>query len=229
MPVITISRQYGSLGDEIGRDVAQRLGLRFVDHDIIDEVAQRLGVSAESLDKRDERSGRLVGELVRTMQQFYPATLAPRMDADDSGVEEAAYLQMIRQVLWEVARTNQAVILERGSPFILAHHPEIVHVLVMAPLEIRVERVMAAESLDHQQAVQRIQHVDDDRSRYVRHFYHANWLDMANYDLIVNTGHFTQFQAVSLICTAAFPTAESDIQTQAEGGGTITAKGESVE
>ncbi|GAC1320812.1 MAG: cytidylate kinase-like family protein [Chloroflexota bacterium] len=202
MPVITIARQYGSLGDEIGKDIASRLGLRLVDNDIIVDVAQRLGVPVASLSQRDERGGRLVSDLVKTMQRLYPATLVPRGAAETPDVEEASFLQVIRQVLWEVARDNQAVIVGRASTFILAQHPDIVHLLVVAPLEIRIERVMAAENLDQQQAAQRIDQVDNERTRYIRHFYRANWLDVNNYDLVVNTGHFSQLQAVSLLCTA---------------------------
>src|SRR5947209_14306674 len=133
MPVITISRQFGSLGDEIARDVAERLSLRLVDQDIINEVAQRLGVPPEQVPERDERyAPNIVLDLVRTMRSLYPATIAPTPESDE--VDEAAYLQVIRQVIWEVARSGNAVILGRGAPFILESHPEVLHVLLAAPL-----------------------------------------------------------------------------------------------
>ena len=203
MPVITISRQHGSLGDEIGREVADRLGLRLVDQDVINEVAERLGVPPESVSERDQREGSLVSELVRRMRLLYPATLAPQPTSDKPQLDEAAYLQVIREVVWEVTRSNDAVIIGRGSTFILPHHPEIVHTLLVAPLEVRVERIMAAEGLDQHSALQRIKQVDDNRARYIRHFYQAKWLDLKHYDLIVNTGHFSQVRAVGIICAAA--------------------------
>lgn len=204
MPVITISRQYGSLGDEIGKEVADRLHMRFVDQAVIGEVAQRLGVSSRAAANRDERGKTLVADLVRTMRLLYPATLSPQ-PSESAEVDEASYLQVIRQVIWEVARSNDAVIVGRGSTFILEKHPEILHVLMVAPLEIRVERIMAAEGLDHQHAIQRIKQMDDDRSRYIRHFYGTNWLDLNHYDLVLNTGHFTPLRAASLICDAVAP------------------------
>ncbi len=205
MPVITISRQYGSLGDEIGKEVAERMGLRFVDQEIINEVARRLDVSPAAAAAPDEREGSVVSELVHTMRLLYPATPMPQPSQENPELDEAAYLQVIREVIWEVARTNDAVIVGRGGAFILPKHPDILHVLMVAPLEVRVERVMAAEGLDQQRAAQRVKHVDSNRARYVRHFYHANWLDLAHYDLVVNTGHFSQVRAVSLICAAAAP------------------------
>jgi cytidylate kinase len=202
VPVITISRQYGSLGDEIGREVAERLNLRFVDQEIINEVARRLDVSPKAASVPDEREGSVVSELVHTMRMLYPATPLPQPSQENQELDEAAYLQVIREVIWEVARTNDAVIVGRGGAFILPKHPDILHVLMVAPLEVRVERIMAAEGLNQERAAQRVKHVDGNRGRYVRHFYHANWLDLAHYDLVVNTGHFSQVRAASLICAA---------------------------
>jgi cytidylate kinase len=200
MPVITVSRQYGSLGDEIAQDVAARLQLRLVDQDMINEVAQRLGVSPATVTGGDERGSNVVTDLVRTMRRLYPATLTP--STDDPEVDEASYLQVIRQVIWEVARSADAVIMGRGASFILESHPEVLHVLFVAPLHVRTERVMAAEGLQHEEAVRRIKEVDAKRARYVRHFYRTNWLDVSHYDLVIGTGHFSQLSAVNLICSA---------------------------
>ncbi|MBV9281071.1 MAG: cytidylate kinase-like family protein [Chloroflexi bacterium] len=205
MPVITVSRQYGSLGDEIGKEVASRLGLRFVDYEVINEVASRLGVPLSSVSEREEREGSIVSELVQTMRRLYPATLLPQPTEDKPELDEASQLQMIREVIWEVARTNDALIVGRGGAFILPRHPTTLHVLVTAPAEIRVERVMAAEGLDHDRAEHRIKHVDEARGRYIRHFYRTNWLEVGHYDLVVNTGHFSHNEAVTLICAAALP------------------------
>ena len=210
MPVITITRQYGSLGDEIGRDVAERLGLRFVDHDVIAEVARRLGVPAAQLDEMDERRGRLVTDLVKTMRQLYPATRLPESVEGGPDLDEAAYLQVIRQVIWEVARGDDAVIVGRGSPFILPKHPDVLHVLVVAPADVRVERIMAQEGLDQARALHQLRDVDASRGRYIRHFYRTNWLDFDHYDLVINTGHFTQVRATDIIATAAAPPPTSD-------------------
>jgi cytidylate kinase len=202
MSVITIARQFGSLGDEIGRDVAERLGLRLVDQDIINEVAGRLGVPPAAVTQRDERDSHLVGELVRTMRRLYPATIAPDT-GENPDVDEAALLQVIRQVTWEIARAGNAVIIGRGAPFILQSHPDLLHVLVTAPLNVRIERVMLSETCDYSQATQRLKDVDSNRTRYARHFYGVNWLDVSHYDLVLNTGHFSQIRATDLICQSA--------------------------
>jgi cytidylate kinase len=201
MPVITVSRQFGSNGDEIARDVAARLGLRLVDQDIINEVAQRLGVPPEKVTAQDERDApHVVADLVRTMRRLYPATIAPSTEGPE--VDEASYLQVTRQAIWEVARTGNAVIMGRGAPFILDRNPEVLHVLIVAPVDVRIERVMAAEGLDHQAAERRIKEADASRARYIRHYYRTNWLDVGHYDLMLDTGHFSELRAADLICAA---------------------------
>jgi cytidylate kinase len=207
---ITISRQYGSLGDEIGREVAERLGLRLVDGSVIAEIARGLGLSASDFEDREEWQGTVVSDLVRTMRHLYPATIAPTPTEEPQELDDASYLEVIRQVIWEVARTEDAVIIGRGAQSILGSSPTVLHVLVIAPLAVRAERIMKVDNLDHQRAVQRIKQIDERRARYIRRFYGADWLDVNAYDLVINTGHFSQLSAVQLVCDAATPTRSMD-------------------
>ena len=205
MSAITITRQYGSLGDEIGRDAAERLGLRLVDSQVIAETARGLGLPAEDFADRDEWQGTIVSDLVKTMRRLYPATLAPIPTGDTPELDDASYLDIIRQVITEVARGENAIIVGRGAASILGPNPTVLHVLVVAPLAVRVERVMQSHGLDHARAVQRIKQVDERRSRYIRRFYGTELLDISTYDLVINTGHFSQSASVQLICQAAPP------------------------
>jgi CMP/dCMP kinase len=205
MPVITVARQYGSLGDEIARDVSERLGLRLVGQDIMSEVAQRLGIPEGRLTVGDERDSGMVSELVRTMRNLYPATIAPAQAEHAIDVDESALLQVMRQIIWEVARGNRAVIVGRGASFVLESNPEVLHVLLVASVQSRIERVMALENMTRQQAAQRVKSADASRARYIRHYYRTNWLDVAHYDLVLNSAHFSQRAATDLICAAAAP------------------------
>jgi cytidylate kinase len=202
---ITISRQYGSLGDAIGQEVAERLGLRLVDGKVIAEIARGLGLAASDFEDRDELKGTAVSDLVRTMRHLYPATIAPTPSDENPELDDASYLEVIRQVIWEVARREDAVIVGRGAAAILGSSPTVLRILTIAPLAVRAERTMTADDLDHPRAVQRIKQIDEQRARYIRRFYGADWLDVNGYDLVVNTGHFSQRSSVQLICDAATP------------------------
>jgi cytidylate kinase len=201
MAVITIARQYGSLGDEIARDVARQLEMHLVDQEIINQVASRLGVAAETVTERDEREPSLVSDLVRTLRRLYPGPLPRAAGQATADLDESQYLQVIREVVTEVARAR-SVIVGRGASLILGQQPDVVHVLLVAPFDTRVERIMTAEGLSRQGAVQRVRHVDEDRARYIRHFYGADWLGVNQYNMVLDTGHFTPGEATSLICAA---------------------------
>jgi cytidylate kinase len=139
------------------------------------------------------------------MRHLYPATIAPTPTEETPQLDDASYLEVIRQVIWEVARTEDAVIIGRGAASILGNSPTVLHVLIVAPLAVRAERIMTADDLDHQRAVQRIKQIDERRARYIRRFYGVDWLDVSIYDLVLNTGHFSQLTSVQLICDAATP------------------------
>jgi cytidylate kinase len=200
MPVVTIARQLGSLGDEIARAVADCLELRLVDQAMVDEVAAQLGLSSGAVPDDEQNSG-LVGDLVRTMRRLYPATVTPPNEVDME-TDEAASLQVMRQVAWEIARAGDAVIVGRGGAFLLERNPSVLHVLVLAPMPIRAERVMASEHLDAGRAARRVRESDAQRARYVRRFYGQNWLDPSMYDFVINTGHFSEPAATDLIVRA---------------------------
>ena len=199
MPVVTISRQHGCLGDKIAEGVAAELGLRLVDHEIIEAVASRLGVPETAVTARDDREGNLVRDLVRTMQRLYPATVVPRPSTEPD-LDDAAYLSVIQQTIREVARSGNGVILGRAAAFILRDDPNVLDILLVAPLAVRLERVMERENVNRQTALRRIREVDASRARYTRHFYGADWLGPDAYDLVLNTAYFAIPQAVSLVC-----------------------------
>src|SRR5437667_12309887 len=119
--VVTISRQFGSGGAEIGRIVAQKSGLLYVDHEIIDEVARRLGVNVEQAARQDEQTAGAVGHILEAIQSSNPFTMnyatlftPAQMPAQSS---ELAYFRLTQKVILELATEGNVVIVGRGSQF----------------------------------------------------------------------------------------------------------------
>jgi cytidylate kinase len=202
MAVITILRQDGSLGDEIAAAVAERLKLRLVDSDIINEVAARLGVSPSSLTAIDDRDEGLVVELVRTMRRLYPATRPPGAQGEQPEIDESEYVGVVRQVIEEVARTGDAVIVGRGAAFVLPPGPGLLHVLIVAPFDARLKRTQDTARIGQRAASQHLHQDDHQRARYIKHYYRADWLDPVHYDLVLNTGTLQVAQAADLVVEA---------------------------
>lgn len=207
MPIVTISRQYASGGGEIAQRVAQRLDAILLDRQLIFEVAQRLGLPEDVVSEHDERGETLIGRLVNALRVSYPDASSPPDLIEPSGefidLSSRAYVQVAEQVMQEAARTGNAVIVGRGSQFVLRNFPRAFHVHVYAPFDLRVQAVMAEQSVSRQEAERLVRDYDGGRARYARHFYHADWQAPQHYHLMVDAGTLDWDLVVDLISSAA--------------------------
>jgi cytidylate kinase len=200
MQAITISCEYGSGGGEIATRLARRLGWQLIDHEVVVQVAHELGVSEAEAEMHDEHVEGLVSHLLTNMQLFEPAALvsAPMPVLTDA----RAYQQALRQVVKAAVATGHVVIVGRGAQVLLARRRDVLHVRIVAPLELRITYVMRREGLDQTAARARIQLKDRDRIRYLQEVHNRNPQDPHLYDLVVNTGIIDLESAVDLICLA---------------------------
>lgn len=207
MPIITISRQYASGGGEVAEKVARRLDTTLLDREIIQEVARRLGLPEDVVSERDERGESLISRLVSALRVSYPDASAPAdlMDpgADLLDISSRAYVQVTEQVIQETARSGNAVIVGRGSQFVLRNHPRSLHVHVYAQFDFRVEAVMKEREIGRHEADRIVRDFDAARGRYARHFYRADWQSSQHYQLMIDAGTLGRELATDLICTAA--------------------------
>jgi cytidylate kinase len=210
--VVTISRQCGSGGAEIGRILARQGKLAYLDHEIIDEVARRSGVTVEQIENQDEQTTGSLGyvlEALNTNMPFnlnYSKLLQPRERRAPQPSHEQAYLRLTQRVILEMASAGDAVIIGRGGQFLLRGLPRVLHIYIFAPLPRRIENVMQHFHLTRLQAIDFIQRRDDDTANYLRHYYGADGTQPELYHLLINTGLFSFEMAANLI-TEALPLA----------------------
>ena len=224
MPVITLSRQYGSWGDEIGQDVAAKLGVRYVDREIINAVSQRMGTAEQLVSDIEEKSPSFAKRVADAIiQAFADGTrlaplggvvpspvLAPpdEFTPEDEpqvftfDVNDVLYLNFVRQVVRDVADTGNAVIVGRATHLLLKDVPGALHVHVVAPVEIRVERIMEERTCSREEAEKRARDSDHGRESYTSRFYHSRWSDPTLYHLTINTGLLTRLEATHTIVSA---------------------------
>jgi cytidylate kinase len=108
----------------------------------------------------------------------------------------------LKSVIRGLARTEAVVISGRGSQFFLKDYPGAFHVLIVAPLELRVKRVMDSYGLDEEAAAEKIRNYDTNRHMFIKKYFKAELEDPVNYDMTVNTGHINYEAAVTLIIEA---------------------------
>lgn len=200
MRAVTFSRQYGSGGGEIASRLAQRLGWRLVDHEIVAQVARALGVPEEEAEEYDERGESIFARMLAGMRSYEPAIPVPGVAGLET--DEQRYRDALRETVKAACEQGHTVIVGRGAQVLLAGRRDVLHVRIVAPLEARITYVMRREGLNRAQAQARIQLKDRDRQRYLAAAHHINPDDALLYDLVVNTAVLDLNAATDLIALA---------------------------
>jgi cytidylate kinase len=167
MAILTISRDYGSGGREVGRSLADRLGYRYVD---------RVTLQA-ALSTADPRWVRFAEEYDERKPSVWE-----RYDWSFRG-----YAALLQRHILEAAAAGRVVIVGRGGAFLLAGVPTALHVRVVAPLAARIERITRREHADHVSVRRMVERIDRERAGFIRAIYGRAWDDPGAYDLICDT------------------------------------------
>ena len=183
--ILTVNREFGSGGGRIAQTIAQWLGWKLLDREIIDAIAYAAHVEKKVVSKYDEH---VESWLTRLNQQaMRSAALAAGLEAGDDALFDAGSMVKITQkVLEEAYAEGNCVIVGRGSQCVLQHKPDVYHVFVYAPLKERIKRL-------HQRlepganAEQRLRTVDEERAKYLQQYFGKSWCNPHLYDLMVSS------------------------------------------
>lgn len=210
--IVTISRQFGSNGAEVGKLVAQESNLLYVDHEIIEGVAQRLGVNSQLVEQQDEHTIGSLGHVMEAVASSSPFNVNysslrtlfnPAVkDKSSQRTQEMAYLRLTQKFIVETAAQGNAVIIGRGAQFLLQGFPRTLHIYVFAPMDVRIKNVMSSFQVGHKEAEQIIEQRDDAHDSYLRHHYGSDGRQPELYHLLINTGLFSCEMAADLILQA---------------------------
>ena len=204
MPVITVSRLTGSGGATIGQRLAERLGASYLNTQIMQEVARRLGISEAAANEYNERAEAFIERLARVLWLSNPALAPISTPASPLPFESTtqAFVEVTRELIREAARTGNAVIFGHGAQFILADQPRVLHVRFIAPLAFRVEKVMQREAISRAEAERRVREEDQRRANGIRQFYQADWHAPDPFHLILNTALWDEEACIQLVLQA---------------------------
>lgn len=203
--VITVSRQLGSDGEEIARKLAERLGVPYLDREIVSHAAALAGVSEETIQEAEraqsfmERMVELLGrypvaaELGAPLPELPPT---PPLTVD-------TYRKLIEDVIRSVSEKGPAVILGHGGQMVLREDRGVLRVYICAPLERRIAYLMTREGRTAAEAKKHIQEEDGRLADYFRTYYRVTWFDPLIYDLVINSDRIGVEPAVGLILSAS--------------------------
>lgn len=196
---ITIAREYGSGGGEIAKRVAAELDWRFVDRDLIAEVARLARVAPEDAAPYDEHAASWMQRLAKSFWSGGPEGFmgGPRTEVFDAD----RMAELTRQVILGAAGAGECVIVGRGGQCILRGRAEAFHVFVFAPRAERVHRVRHRYPTETD-ADAALDDIDLMRAAYIRRYYACDWSDRRLYDLLINSRLGEEKTASAIICAS---------------------------
>jgi CMP/dCMP kinase len=223
MRAITISREYGSGGDEIAFHLARRLEWDLIDRAIVERIALEMGTSLEEAEAHDEHIQGIVSQTLTSLLYLDPAFMECAPPA--AFLSDEDYRQRVNRIVRAAAARGHVVIVGRASQVILADQRDVVHVRVIAPFEKRLASVMQCEGVDHHTAVSRIHRKDHDRARYLQMGYHHKPEDAHLYDIVLNTSLLDLESAVQVICFTLHEIAKGLVTKTSELGPAVGLSG----
>lgn len=184
MAIVTISHQMGSGGAEIGMAVAQRLGFRYVDQELIQDAVRRYGLAEAKLSHLDESK----------------PSLFERFDT-----ETRHYITILQTTLLEFAEADDVVLMGRGGQWLLRGIPHVLRVRIIAPFEPRVRQwlkrtaELTGETPNQRAVADLVRRDDTERAGRMRYLYEVDIADPILYDLVVNTDKLAAGAVVEML------------------------------
>lgn len=202
--VITISREVGSGGRTIGRKLAEKLGVRFSDKDLIAALQKKLNLTADSIEELKGKKKRWLDDFI---QMVAPVPMSGMLvDGDSDYISEYNLSLSVndvfeaeREILNGIADEGSCVIAGRSGFFVLKGRPNKVDILITASRDKRIARIMDKQNLSRQKAEEVIDSVDKARDNYVKRYTGQSRYDARNYHIVLNMDYITEDQAVAMI------------------------------
>lgn len=196
--VVTIARQLGCGGSEIGQSLATMLGIRCIDREIISETARQFDLQEQDVELREERVlpfwERMLSGFIIAAPEAACLTMPPQTPSD----YEVFHAET--EVLKGIAAHHNCVIVGRAATHILPPSPHKVSVLLHAPLDFRVPRVMQYLDLNSpHQALARIERSDSMRAKSIVQMTGQDWMAPQNYQLCLDSSALPFPQIVKLL------------------------------
>ncbi len=208
MPAITIRGLIGSGAYLVAPEVARIMNVRYVDRQILSEIARHLDTTVEEVADIDHvpwgLRGRIAKELGRAFEQISagpvaPFDLGPHYVPTGEVLTEEKYISALESVIHDMVETESVVLVSRGAQMILKDHPGSLHVYLQAPMEVRIPRVIDYFHISREDAEKKIEELDKAHKAYIKKYFKVDVEDMEHYDLILNTRKISLRETINMI------------------------------
>ena len=183
--VITIARQYGSGGRYVGKLIADKLGVKFYDKEIITRLSEATGLSEKYIESTEQKR-----ETLANLNNGYYNGLD---NSDELFVKEANLIK-------ELADKESCVIIGRCSDFILKDKENVVKIFIYGTMENRIKRAVEFYGFDKSKAEKEIKKIDKLRANHYKFYTNRVWDEHSNYDIAINSDYLGVEKTADLIC-----------------------------
>ena len=199
LPVITISRQFGSGGHEVGEKLARQLDVPFYDKALIAMAAKQSGLSEEVFANADEKA---TSSLLYSMVMGSYSFGARVPGINEMPINDKLFI-IQSDIIKEAAADGPCVIIGRCADYILREHENCLNVFVHANKEDRIRRSVMKKDCEERKAADFVTKKDKQRANYYNFYSNKRWDDLQNYDITLDTSRFTVDEAVDILMDAA--------------------------
>jgi cytidylate kinase len=184
MAVVTISRQFGAGGFTLGKKVADMLGYTFYDDQILQLISEKAKVSQNWVKSIESEAG---GKLHQAISSLMPKSVIDRILNDERGyIDETIYLELLHQIITQLADQGNCIILGRGGQYILKDRSGAFHILLIADKSYRIRFIEAKYKVSRSHAEQAVSTEDKRRKNLYRKFDKTDYDDPGHYHLTFN-------------------------------------------
>ena len=194
--IYTIGREFGSYGKQVGEKLAERLGIKFYDKELLQKAAKDSGFCEEIFENHDEKpTNSFLYSLVMDTYSAGNYSAAPFLDMPLNHKVFLAQFDSIKKI----AENESCVIVGRCADYALASNPKCLNVFIRADMEDRIKRISKRMDLTENKAKDMIQKKDKQRASYYNYYTSKKWGDSRSYDLCLNTSKVSVDDCVELI------------------------------
>lgn len=171
--IITISREYGSGGRMIAKRVAEKLGIKYYDNEVIDTVAQDLGYDIDTIRKAaEQKSSGFMYSMMTT--------------SDSLPLFDQVYIAQ-SQTMRLIASQESCIIVNGVADYVLEDYDNVISIFIHAPINSRIKRVQEEYKEEHENIEKYIISRDKKRSHYYNYYTTKKWGQIKNFDLSINS------------------------------------------
>lgn len=181
--IITIGREFGSGGREIGKKLAERLQIAFYDKELLEVAAKESGICKELFESNDEKP---VSSLLYTLSVNPYSVGAIAGTSDILPINNKLFLAQF-DAIRKVAQQHSCVIVGRCADYALRDEPDCYHIFIHAPLQTRIKRIKQLYELSSGEAKDLIVKTDKKRGAYYNAYADHKWGEIGNHHLVIDS------------------------------------------